>query len=128
MLPTEEYSGDATEDKTPWTPQVWRDGPDSLVAQAQQALFQNRADVEMGALGASTSAPAFAGSVSQGANEGDEGIYPGNPPETPDGQTGAKRATVWKNTLNSMRATNEFAGQVKPLDYDPSPEEANPAP
>ena len=76
MLPTEQFSGDATEDKTPWTPQVWRDGPDALVQQAQQALFQNRADVEVGALGTGTSAPAMDGTVTQPANESDQLIDP----------------------------------------------------
>lgn len=115
MLPTEQFSGDATEDKTPWTPQVWRDGPDVLVAQAQQALFQHRADVE-GALGSGDPA-AIAGPVNQGANESEQLIDPSQD---------SGRASVWKTTLNNMRSVYPLAGTVKPLDYDPDPGDANP--
>lgn len=121
MLPTEQYSGDATKGPV-WTPQVWRDGPDSLVQQAQQALFQNRADVEVGALGTGTTAPAMDGTVTQPANESDQLIDPGKPSD------GVGRATVWHNNLETMRATHPLAGTVKPLDYDPDPGDANPAP
>lgn len=122
MLPTEQFSGDATEDKTPWTPQVWRDGPDVLVQQAQQSLFSDRQDVEIGALGGRDTAPAMAGTVNNGANEWEQSINPAQPPE------GQGRATQWKNTLNTMRAVNPLAGQVKSLDYDPPATDANPAP
>jgi hypothetical protein len=120
MLPTEQFSGDATEDKSIWTPQVWTKGPDGLVNQAQTALFQDRADVEVGALGAGISSPAIDGPVSQGGNEQDQVINPGQPPE------GQGRATQWKNTLDIMRTTDPLAGNIRPNDYDPSPGEANP--
>ena len=122
MLPTEQYSGDATEDKSIWTPQVWRDGPDALVRQAQLGLWQDRSDVENDALGGGTDAPAFDGSVNQGANEWEESVNPSQPPE------GQGRATQWKNSLDKMRAVDPLAGQVKDTSYDPSPGDANPAP
>jgi hypothetical protein len=121
MLPTEQFSGDATEDKSLWTPQVWRDGPDGIVQQAQMSLWQDRSDIELGALGPSTDAPSF-DSVSQGANESELTVNPSQPPE------GQGRATQWKNTLNAMRAVNPLAGHIKSLDYDPAPGDANPAP
>lgn len=122
MLPTEQYSGDATEDKTPWTPQVWRDGPDALVAQARTALWQERGDIERGALGPSTEDAAMDGYASQPANESDQIINPVTPSD------GTGRATQWHNNLETLRATHPLAGTVKPLDYDPSPGDANPAP
>lgn len=122
MLPTEQFSGDATEDKTPWTPQVWRDGPDALVAQAQSALWQNRGDVEIGALGPTTEDAAMDGTVAQSANESDQMINPSAPSD------GTGRATQWRNNLETLRATHPLAGTVKPLDYDPDPGDANPAP
>jgi hypothetical protein len=122
MLPTEQFSGDATEDKTPWTPQVWRDGPDVLVQQAQLALFSDRSDVEVGALGPSTTSASMDGQVTQPANESDQLINPSAPSD------GTGRATQWNNNLKTLRATHPLAGTVKPLDYDPDPGDANPAP
>ena len=101
---------------------MWRDGPDALVQQAQLQLWQDRSDVEMGALGARDTAPAFDGSVSQGANEWEESINPSQPPE------GHGRAAQWKNSLDKMRAVDPIAGQVKDTSYDPTPGPANPAP
>lgn len=121
MLPTEQFSGDATKGPA-WTPQVWRDGPDQLVNQAQLALFQDRADIEVGALGPRETAASMDGQVNQGANEWEESINPSQPPE------GQGRATQWKASLDKMRAVDELAGQVKSTDYDPSPGQANPAP
>src|SRR5208283_2828264 len=115
MLPTEQFSGDATEDKTPWTPQVWRDGPDSLVQQAQQSLFQDRADVESGALGGSDP-PAMSGTVTQPANESDQIINPSQPSD------GKGRATQWHNNLEQMRATVPLAGHA--IGFDPDPGDA----
>ena len=121
MLPTEQFSGDATEDKTPWQPQVWKVGPDSLVAQAQQALFQERMDVEVDALGSRTSAPAMAGSVNQGANEQELTINPSSPPEGM-----RSRHDEWHNTIKQLYTTNELAGSVMPDDYEPPMGDANP--
>lgn len=120
MLPTEQFSGDATEDKSQWTPQVWRKGPDALVADAQLALWQNRRDVEVGALNGSTDAPSFDGTSNQ-ANEWEQVIDPSAPPEGSGG-----RAAIWQHTLMQMRAVDEWGGQVKSVDYDPSPGDANP--
>lgn len=121
MLPTEQFSGDATEDKTPWQPQVWQVGPDALVAQAQQALYQCRADVELDALGARPTAPAMDGNVNQGANEQELTVNPAAPPE------GTGRATQWHNSLQALRTTNLLAGNVMPNDYDPPAADANPS-
>lgn len=122
MLPTEQFSGDATEDKTPWTPQVWRDGPDVLVQDAQLALYQTRADVEVDALGGRRTAPSMDGSVNQGANEQELTVNPGTPPEGSGG-----RAAQWQFTLMQLRSTNMLAGNVMPSDYDPPAGDANPS-
>jgi hypothetical protein len=120
MLPTEQFSGDATPDKTPWTPQVWTQGPDALVAQAQLALFKDRSDIELTALGPSTDGASMDG-VNQGANEWEQVIDPSTPPEGSGG-----RAAIWQANIIQMRKTTELAGTVHPLDHDPSPGDANP--
>jgi hypothetical protein len=125
MLPTEQFSGDATEDKSPWTPQVWRDGPDLLVAQARQSLFQDRAEVEQGALGASESSVAMSGPVTNPENESDmiiDGSTPGDSPS--HGEGGTTRAGIWNGAMQDLRRTEPLANWATGAKSGP----ANPAP
>lgn len=117
MLPTEQFSGDATP-AVPWKPQVWRDGPDSLVKQAQIALFQDRADVEVGILTGTDSA--IAGSTAGVQNESDQVIDGTTPGDAPSGS----RKAGWNQMLQDLRRTEPLAAWASGQHDGP----ANPAP
>ena len=110
MLPTEQFSGDATEDKTPWTPQVWKVGPDVLVQQAQMDLFSDRSEVET-ALGGSQSSVAMAGSHTDPENESEMLINGATPGDSPShGEGGTTRAGIWNSAMKDMRRTEPVVG------------------
>lgn len=109
MLPTEQFSGDATQGP-PWTPQVWRDGPDSLVKQAQLALFQDRAEVEVDALGTSSGSVAMSGPETNPENESEMLIDVSTPGDSPShGEGGTTRAGIWNNAMNDLRRDEPLA-------------------
>lgn len=87
-----------------WTPQVWRDGPELLVRQAQQALFGDRAEIEHGAL--DTHDRAISGADTGTQNESDIIHSVGADGQqargstTPDG-----RSAVWSHVMHEMFAT-----------------------
>jgi hypothetical protein len=108
MLPTEMFSGDAVPQK-PWTPNVWTTGPDVLVAQAQQALFQNWGDVTSGALG--TTDRAMAGTTPGVENESDQLINGSTPGDAPSGSAGRRggRSAQWQENLAYLRRDEPLA-------------------
>lgn len=121
MHPDEQYSGDATEDKAPWSPPVWRIGPDGVIAQAKAWLMENRTDVLEGLTGGQ-SIPAMSG-VNQNIDEVERTIDPNDPPE------GKKigRAALWQSNLSYLRATNiQSAAGIKPIDWQPPHKQVNP--
>jgi hypothetical protein len=104
MLPTEQFSGDATKGP-PWTPQVWRDGPDVLVAQAQQALWADQHDIVADVLDGDNRA--MSGSETAPENESDityaTQMAAGDRIHSSEDVT--NRADVWDSTMDDMRAT-----------------------
>lgn len=90
MLPTEMFSGDAVQTE-PWTPAVWTKGPDKLVADAQQQLFQDQSDFESVLSGSDR---AMSGSGNSPQNESDQLI--GTDESSPS------RSQNWKNCLNDL--------------------------
>lgn len=119
MLPTEQFSGDATQGP-PWKPQVWVKGPDQLVIEAKQALLSNLSGVQQGVLDSSSEPDAMAGGVPQDVNESEELIDPSRPPE------GQGRATQWKSNMRALRATEPLAGTSKSVSWSPDPGSPNP--
>lgn len=99
MLPTEQFSGDAVP-QVPWTPPVWQEGPDALVAQARLDLFQYRADVEVKALGDPDMA--MAGGQTSPTNESERII---------DGSTRRPLKNHWDRALTDLRATEPLYGR-----------------
>lgn len=111
MHPDEQFSGDATEDKSHWTPDVWKVGPDALVAKAQHQLFLDRFELEDTALDGGDRA--MSGTQSSPQNESDQiidGSTPGDSPSNKeDGVTGGGRATLWRQNLKYLFRTEPLA-------------------
>lgn len=74
----------------PWTPPVWACGPDKLIADAQQQLWQDSSDVQVSALGGGDRA--MSGYQTAPQNESDEMI-----PAAPAG-----RAEAWTTSLRDL--------------------------
>lgn len=106
MLPTETYSGDAVP-QTPWTPLVWQQGPDRLVADAQAELWQDSHEIETGILGGTQSA--MAGSTPGVRNEGEQVIDGSTPGDSPSGGGGSGRADHWNSVMRDLRKTEPLA-------------------
>ena len=92
MLPTQQFDGvPSANPMPPWTPAVWTEGPDKLVADAQAQLWQDYGDTNS-ALGPSSSSMAIAG-ASQPENESEQlidGTTPGDGPSpAPPGTEGS---------------------------------------
>lgn len=96
MLPTEEYSGDATQGP-PWTPLVWQEGPDKLVADAQAAIFEDYGEITNGILGGDDHA--ISGPATGKENETDQVIAPA--PQS--------RTAVWQDGLKDLRRDEPLA-------------------
>ena len=75
-----------------WTPEVWTKDPDALVAEARAELFEDRVEVEHGAL--DTDDKAISG-VPGDQNESEQLITPAP----------AGRAATWASNLQEMRRT-----------------------
>ena len=127
MLPTEQFSGDATQGP-PWTPQVWRDGPDVLVAQARQALFGDRTEIDSGVLGGGDRA--MSGSSTAPQNESDQMIDGSTPGDSPSGTPGRQggRAAQWQQNLAYLRRDEPLAAWSSGQKDGPAMGPANPAP
>lgn len=121
MLPTEMFSGDATQGP-PWTPQVWRDGPDALVAQATAALFQDSHEITSGVLDGGDRA--MAGSQTAPQNESDQVIDGSTPGDSPSGSDRGGRYGTWKNQLEDLYRDEPLAAWSGGAKDGP----ANPAP
>jgi len=99
MLPTEQFSGDATQGPV-WTPEVWRVGPEALVTKARAALFQNERDLEDGVLGGGDTA--MSGSLTSPQNEVEQ-VIGGSAP------AGGGRSAHWGSILSDLRRTEPLA-------------------
>lgn len=99
MLPTEQFSGDATEGP-PWTPLVWRIGPEGLIERAQQQLWANYADLQRGILGGDDTA--MSGGQTAPQNEAEQ-LIGGNAPTT------GGRSAHWGDILSDLRRTEPLA-------------------
>jgi hypothetical protein len=109
MLPSEQYSGDAVP-QVRWTPEVWRVGPDALVAQAQEALWGDRSDV-VSALGGGDPS-AMSGDVTQPEDDSVADTETVLTPSTPLG-----RGDVWNAALRHVMSPSQdvaSTGQVNP--------------
>jgi hypothetical protein len=110
----------------PWTPDVWTQGPDGLVASCQADLWA--VDKDLGsALGPGSGVPSMAGPADQKANESDQVIDPTTPGDEPGGPGyGSGRATQWQANVQQLRKTEALGGTAKPGDYSPPAQDANP--
>lgn len=125
MLPNQQFDGIPSGNPSPpWTPQVWRDGPDVLVAQATQALWSDSKEIE-GTLSASQGSVAMAGPTANPENESDEMIDGSTPGDSPaHGPTSGGRATQWNSMMQDMRRNEPLASWSNGSKDGP----ANPAP
>jgi hypothetical protein len=111
MLPTEQYSGDAVP-QTPWTPAVWQQGPDGLIAEARQCLWADQTDVTSALDGGDR---AMGGSNAAPQNESDQLIDGSTPGDSPSGGHGTGsgkptgRASHWNAMMREMRDTEPLA-------------------
>lgn len=102
MRAEEQYSGSSIP-QIPWKPAVWTEGPDLLVREAQQALFEDRAEIEKGAL--ITHDRAISGADTGTQNESDI-IHPAEGQDTnSSAQQNDGRATKWRNAVKDLYAT-----------------------
>ena len=107
MLPTEMFSGDATP-AVPWTPLVWQEGPDGLLADAQGQLWQDHQEITTGVLG--TGDRAMSGSQTAPQNESDQMINGATPGDSPSGSdSGGGRAATWANQVRDLYRTEPLA-------------------
>jgi hypothetical protein len=99
MLPTQQYDGiPPANPSPPWTPLVWQEGPDGIVADAQKQLWLDQSDLQT-TLGPSESSLSMSGSHTSPENETDmlvDGTTPGDSPSH-GGATG--RASEWHSNL-----------------------------
>jgi hypothetical protein len=113
MLPTQEFSENVG---PPWTPPVWTEGPDGLIAQAKSDLFQTDADI--GRI-LSANEAAMSGTKQAPQNESDQ-VIPA------DASSNNSRSEFWQSTLNELRKTAPLAGMDNP--NKPGGPEATPTP
>jgi hypothetical protein len=125
MLPDQQFDGiPSGNPMPPWTPQVWRDGPDGLVAQAQQMLFQNDQEMDQ-TLSASQGSVAMSGPTANPENETDQIIDPMTPGDSPShGPSTSGRASYWNGMMQDMRRDEPLASWASGQKDGP----ANPAP
>ena len=109
----------------PWTPQVWRDGPDGIVAQATQSLFADQTEITNKVLGATSSTVAMSGSDTNPENETDQLIDTSTPGDSPShGPSTNGRAAQWSSMMNDLRRDEPLANWSDGSKDGP----ANPAP
>jgi len=110
MLPTQQFDGiPPANPLPPWTPPVWKSGPDVLRMQAQQQLFQIDGELQH-TLGAGQGSVAMSGPAAQPENESDmliDGSTPGDSPS--HGEGGTTRVGIWHNALTDMRRDEPLA-------------------
>ena len=108
MLPSEQFSGDAVP-AVPWTPAVWAQGPDALVAQAQSQLWQDHTEIASGVLDGGDRA--MSGSETAPQNESDQMIDGSTPGDSPSGTPGRQggRAAQWQTNLAYLRRDEPLA-------------------
>ena len=103
MLPTEMFSGDATKGP-PWTPQVWQDGPDALIAQARADLFTQQRDLVADVLDGGNDA--MSGNSTAPQNESDQVFdvqQAGQ--QARDSTAGDSRVREWNSAMADLRDT-----------------------
>ena len=109
MLPTETYSGDAVP-QVPWTPAVWQQGPDALIATAQQQLWQDQQDITSDVLGSDDRA--FDGTKTSDQNESDIMVP----------AAAMSRGQAWQQQVSDMRRTEPLAAWASGMkDGPPNP-------
>ena len=92
-------NSDTIPEGPPWTPAVWTEGPDKLVADAEQQLWADQADV--GAVLAGTDR-AMGGSGTSDQNESDIMLDPAD-------RANSGRLAQWNDSLNDMRRNEPLA-------------------
>lgn len=108
MQPNEMFSGDAVP-QVPWTPAVWKSGPDALVATAQSQSWADSQDLADGILNGGDTA--MSGGQTAPQNESDQlidGSTPGDSPSGSAGRTGG-RAAQWQQNLAYLRRDEPLA-------------------
>jgi len=121
MLPTEMFSGDAVS-QTPWTPAVWQQGPDGLVAEATASLWQDHAAITSDVLNGGDRA--MSGGQSAPQNETDQVINGSTPGDAPSGSDKGGRAGTWRNQVQDLYRDEPlaaWAGGQKDGEANPPP-------
>lgn len=107
----------------PWTPAVWKSGPDVLVSQAQSQLFVDQQDMESVLDGGDR---AMAGGEQADQNESDQMIDQAAQGSTMRSSTDSQqgRATEWANSVKDLYRDEPLAAWSSGAHDGP----ANPAP
>lgn len=124
MLPNQQFDGiPSGNPMPPWTPQVWRDGPDGIAAQATQGLWQDYNEITNHTLGGGESSVAMSGTDTNPENESDQLIDPTTPGDSPShGPATSGRAAQWSAMMGDMRRDEPLASWANGAkDGEPNP-------